>query len=350
MKDEEHRPWSTERRGHLLVAVPFLCSALFILHPSSFILSQEVPLVGRPADLPFSEASGWFTASASAHPTILEAQAPLTLTLTVRATHPDRMRRPPQRIDLRELPRFASAFHIEDVTDGQKANKSASTWEFVYRLKPRNQQVPEVPSLPLAFYNPDILSPEKRFQVVYTDPITLRVLPPKTVVQEVDAPEEVFVLASQPGLLDEDTPWALPGAAALTILLLGPALVCAGYYVRWRRRHPDAALLAQRRRSRAARLALAAVRKAQAPEGVVSAVVGYLRQRLGLAGAEPTPAEVAALLRAQGYPSEVAGQAERFFEAGAAARFRPGHPSAGLTAEAAALIWAVEDTSCPPHS
>src|SRR5262249_14948021 len=144
MKDEGHRPWSTEQRGRHRIAVPFLCSALFILHPSSFILSQEVPVVGRPADLPFSEASGWFTAFASAHPTALEAHPPRPLTLPPRATRPDRLRRPPQRIDLRELPGVKGGFHIEDVTDGQREKKGADTWEFVYRLRPRNRKVAEV--------------------------------------------------------------------------------------------------------------------------------------------------------------------------------------------------------------
>src|SRR5262245_23293525 len=146
MKDEQDRPRSTERGRRLRVAVLFLYLALFILHPSSLILSQEVPVVGRPADLPFSEASGWFTASASAHPTELEAQTPLTLTLSVRAT--GRTRRPPQRIDLRDLPAVKDAFYIEDVTDGRKEQSSTSAWEFVYRLTPKNVRVDQIPSLP----------------------------------------------------------------------------------------------------------------------------------------------------------------------------------------------------------
>ena len=52
-----------------------------------------IPSVGRPADLPFSEASGDFRVWADAQPTTLEAQKPLTLTLHVEARAD--FRRPP---------------------------------------------------------------------------------------------------------------------------------------------------------------------------------------------------------------------------------------------------------------
>src|SRR5438105_3687249 len=72
---------------------------------------EEIPVVGRPADLPFSGASGSFEVSARARPTSLRVGEPLTLTLTVRATAP--VRRPPRPIDLKQVPALVSGFHVQ---------------------------------------------------------------------------------------------------------------------------------------------------------------------------------------------------------------------------------------------
>jgi hypothetical protein len=307
---------------------------------------DEIPVVGRPADLPFSEASGRFEARARAAPTTLEAEQPLTLTVTVREV--GRVVRPPQRIDLRQLPTFAEDFYIEDLPDAS----GPGTWEFAYRLRPRRPGVPDVPSFPLAFYNPQLRPPSRAFQVVYTDPIPLRVLARGAAVVPLRAPEAAFELATGPGVLAREEAWR-PTRADWAVLLLAPPLLGAAWYLAWRRLWPDAARQARRKRSRAARQALEALRAAARLEAaaraerVAEAVATYLRQRLGLSPAEPTPAEAATCLMAHGCPADLAGQAERFFRACDEARFvHAGH--AGLEDAGAQLILAVEALPWPP--
>src|SRR4051812_48365231 len=121
---------------------------------------DDIPVVGRPADLPFSEACGQFRVAASTGPTALEAETPLTFTVRVQAAGP--VRRPPRRIDLRRVSAFAERFYIEDPATATR-HPEPTTWEFLYTLKPRDVAVTEVPSLPFVFYNPAIRPADKAF-------------------------------------------------------------------------------------------------------------------------------------------------------------------------------------------
>ncbi|MGH7171071.1 MAG: hypothetical protein ACRELG_12400, partial [Gemmataceae bacterium] len=76
---------------------------------------DDIPVVGRPVDLPFSEASGWFTVQTRAEPTTIEAETPLTFTISVQTVRPPK--HPPRRLDLRQLPDFAEHFYIEDPSE-----------------------------------------------------------------------------------------------------------------------------------------------------------------------------------------------------------------------------------------
>jgi hypothetical protein len=312
---------------------------------------NDVPVVGRPSDLPFSEASGWFTAQTRAEPTTVEAETPLTFTLTVRAVR--ETRRPPQRLDLRQLLAFDEQFYIEDSNEDPN-RPDEHTWEFIYRLKPRRTDVTEIPSLPFVYFNPYLLTASKGFQLIYTDPIRLRVLPHEMVHVPVQAPESAFVLAAGPDLGKRQTMWT-PGAITTTTLLGMPPLLCAVWYVCWRRLYPDAARLASQRRSRAARLALQSLHAAQRlgtveRAGRVTAIVAdYLRQRLDLAVADPTPHEVGELFEKRHLSPELTEQAGHFFEACDSARFLPpsGAEQSDLSESAAQLILAVEAETCP---
>jgi hypothetical protein len=317
---------------------------------------DEIPLVGRPSDLPFSGASGRFEVSTRAEPTTLEAETPLTFTVRVQATGP--VRHPPRRPDLRQLPAFAERFHIED-PDGGSRHPDPRTWEFVYRLKPKGTDVTEVPSLPFVYFNPDIRPANRAFQEVYTDAIPLRVKPHEAVAVPLQVPDSAFQLASGPGVLARQTPWAPPGAVVTALLLLAPPLLCAAWYAAWQRRYPDAARQARQRRSRAARLALQQLRAAgglplgQRAARAASAVASYLRERLELSAAEPTPTETARHLKQKGCSAQLTEQAAGFFRACDEARFLPAPPRDGPDPAAAGtqLILAVEEETCPPaHS
>ncbi|MGH7172826.1 MAG: hypothetical protein ACRELG_21305, partial [Gemmataceae bacterium] len=314
--------------------------------------SDDIPVVGRPVDLPFSEASGWFEVHARAEPTTLQAQTTLTFTVSVRAVRP--ARRPPQRLDLRQLPDFAEGFYIED--PGEEVTRPDDrTWEFAYRLKPRRRDVTAIPSLPFVYFNPYLLTASKGFQVLYTDPIPLHVLRHETVKVPVQAPESAFGLATGPEVLERQTPWAPPRIGTCVVLLVAPPLGCIVWYLVWRRLYPDAARLASQRRSRAARRALQALHAARRLNAearaarTVAIVVSYLQQRLDLTIAEPTPREVALLFAQQACSSALTEQAVRFFEACDSARFLPMAESTPFPLHdvATQLILAVEKETCP---
>ena len=330
----------------LFSSSPLLLDALSLADEPA---ADGIPVVGRPFDLPFSEASGWFEVRASADPTTVEAETPLLFTLTVRALRP--VKRPPQRIDLHQVPAFEESFYIEDSAD-EPARPNESTWEFVYRLKPRRPDVTEVPSLPFVYFNPYLLTASKRFQVLYTDPIALHVLPHESVQVPLQAPEDAFVLATGPGLLERQTTWR-PGLGTAALLLVTPPLLCAVWYVCWRRMYPDAARLASRRRSRAARQALSmlsAARRlptAERAERTTAVVADYLRDRLELTIAEPTPREIAGLFEQQSCSPALTAQAIAFFEACDSTRFLPTDTAQkDLTDLAVQFVLAVEEETC----
>ena len=291
---------------------------------------DEVPVVGRPVDLPFSEASGWFEVQARAEPTTLQAEAPLTFTLSVRAVRPPR--RPPQRLDLRQLPDFAEQFYIEDPSE-EVTQPDDRTWEFSYRLKPRRIEVRDIPSLPFVYFNPYLLTAGKGFQVLYTDAIPLHVLPHETVQVPVQGPENAFLLSTGPGVLERRKPWTPPPLGTLVLLLMTPPLGCIFWYLIWRRLYPDAARLASQRRSRAARQALQAIDAsrrldAETRAGCTASIVAdYLQQRLDLSIAEPTPPEIAALFAQHGFSAALTERAVSFFEMCDRIRFLPASAS-----------------------
>src|SRR5260370_913418 len=134
-------------------------------------------------------------------------------------------------------------------------------------------------------------------------------IPPKVQTAPVmePPPREVAAVFLQtyggPALRARQAPWSPPGAVLVALALLVPPLACAAWYVVWRCRYPDAGRQKQRRRSRAARQALARLQQAaraavehRAPL-TAAALADYLRERLDLTVAEPTPAEAGACLR-----------------------------------------------------
>jgi hypothetical protein len=342
-----------------------LCSLLVL---TLAVEVDEVPLVGRPADLPFSGASASFhvtgaepeyrvpfTLQTTAAPAEVEALAPLTFTVTVQAA--GRVHNPPARLDLRQVPAFARSFHIEDVTDGKKETISPAVWRWSYRLKPRSAGVLEVPGLPFVFYNPDLRPTEKAFQVIWTDPIPLRVLPADRQLPPVDAPGVALEFAGGSGLLAAQPEWAGPGIGLVAVVILVPPLGCTLWYLLWRRLYPDVARMTRQRRSRAARHALATLTRLGKETGrvraeaITRALADYLRERFDLPSAEPTPAEAAAWFARLELPSELVDQVSQLLERCAELRFRPGDSeTTDLGGAVETWIVAVEESPCPSSS
>jgi hypothetical protein len=349
--------------GNVQCAICNLFLCFFFPAP---LAADEVPLVGRPVEFPFSGASARFARQgdelvvpfrleAQVAPTQVEAEQPVTLTLTVRAVAS--VLHPPERIDLREVPAFSRRFHIEAVSGSNKEQPSPAVWRWVYHLRPRQVGIQDVPGVPFVFYNPDLRPAEKAFQVLFTDPVRLTVIPPEPIRPPGDPPPGVLQVAGGPRLRAHVRPWHGPGRALLAAVLVPPPLLGLGWYLAWRWLYPDAARLARQRRSRAARRALVGLDGAARlggrahAEAVSAAVVLYLRERFDLAVQEPTPGECADWLARFGLAEVLTERLRLLLEDCTAARFGPGEvEGSDLASPARGLVIDLEDATCPPSS
>jgi hypothetical protein len=230
----------------------------------------------------------------------------------------------------------------------------------VYRLKPRSPAVRAIPSFPFVYFQPGMLPAAKGYMTRWAPSIDLRVRPRDAVKpRDIEAsrppvgpPATIFEFVEGDQVLRQEKPEALPGPAFLSVIAFGPPMACLMWFLVWRRMYPNAARQARQRRSRAASLALKQLRAAaklpvsEQTERVAWIVSAYLRQRLDLSAAEPTPVEVAAHLRRFPLPEELADRAARFFEECAAARFAPaGLANFSAIRDAEPLILGLEDAS-----
>jgi hypothetical protein len=309
----------------------------------------EIPYVGRPSNLPFSEAAGRFTVSASAEPTTVQAEQPVLFTLRVQALL-DKcpVYRPPQRLDLTQIPAFNERFYIED-PKRDTHDAATQTWQFAYRLKPRRPDVTEIPSVPFVYFDPTIQPENKGFQTPYTDEIPLTVTAPETVQPPPHPVPDLFLhTQADASVLARREPWSPPSWAFLAALLLVPPIGCVAWYLAWRRLYPNARQVVKQRRSRAANLALKQLERL--PRGateeraahIAATVTQYLQQRLDFPAAEPTPAEAAAHLHTAGCPNTLTQRAEQFFRTCDAARFYPNASAVDLRSSAQQLILDLE--------
>ncbi|MFO0877335.1 MAG: hypothetical protein U0840_08155 [Gemmataceae bacterium] len=296
----------------------------------------EIPLVGRPADLPFSGACAGFvvdpaaeairvpfTLEVRASPTSLDEQQTVRLAVIVRAQGD--LRSPPSRLDLQTVAGFQRRFHIEDVTESPASAGTGKAWTWIYRLRPKSREVHAIPGVPLVYFNPDLRPGEKGFQILWSDPIPLEVRPTEQNALPVEVPEVALTFQAGDGLLRKVGPMEPPSPVMLTLALTAPPVVCLVWYLVWRWRYPDAAAQARRRQGQAARQALASLRSCRGfsghalGEAVAACLAGYLAARFGLEAHEPTPADLVHLTAWGVAPEEVAGLVARC----AALRFQP---------------------------
>jgi hypothetical protein len=300
-------------------------------------------LKGRPEH--FSGAVGTYQIVTDAQPWTVRVEEPVTFTVWIMG-HGS----PPPRPKLAELPEFKDQFYITDLP------AEADCWLFSYTLKPKHEGVKKIPRLSYIYYDPQL----RRYQPAHASSIPLEVQPRlRTVPVKVNgtppalqAPERMFQVVAGSAVLRREQPASLPGPfGLLLLLLLAPPLLCGAWYGIWRRLYPDAARLVRRRRSRAAQEALHALHAPPQPAEVArlaALVAGYLRQRLDLTTAEPTPPETVRHLERMGVSAPLAAQAGSFFAACDAARFAPRALSTveQLAAEAERLILALEADPC----
>jgi hypothetical protein len=291
----------------------------------------EPPFPGQPPG--FTGAVGSFHVTMRAMPTTLQAEDALVLTVRIAGTGSlKRIGRP----DLKKERSFARHFHIDNLDDRVLPGEHAR--EFDYRLRPRSADVKEIPPLPFVIFLPGYLPEYKGYQTRMAPAIPLTVTPRESVEASqvqggptmLESRADLYELIRGPSVLRHDGVVRLPALPALLALAIGGPLCCLACYSWWRFRHPDAVALMRQRRTRAAREALRAARALSANEPSQQAtraamiVTAYLRERLELEAAEPTPEEAASQVRRAGLSEGLSEQTAAFYRSCVAARFAPG--------------------------
>lgn len=332
-------------------------AALALARPSPAAPAIEVPVVDQPDN--FSGAVGTsFGITTHVSNNVVKVNEPITFTVTVIARGP--WWQPPTRPRLDRLPAFADRFHIDQSTSDKPSRVKIDppSWEFDYRLRPLRTDILRVPPLAFIYYKPPS---DPRFAgyfpTTYASEIQLDVVTrtEPTIEAAVSAPEAFFDLAEGPEVLGRQAVYQLPGLPFLALVGLAPLGLCAAWYLAWRVLYPDAARRVQIQQSRAARQALQALRNgAQGSDGgrVAGVAAEFLRQRLGLHSAEPTPGEVEGFLRKSGASAELSVKYAQFFRDCYAARYAPANlapPPAELAGSLTRFIHALESELWVPR-
>jgi hypothetical protein len=299
----------------------------------------------------YSHLVGSYELSSHATPVTLAVEDALVLTVRLTATREGSS--PPEREGLRLFPAgLDKDFFVSRVPPAKDRHLEAEkAWEFSYELKPRHLGVKKIPSLKLVYYDPQY----RTYQTSRAPAILLTVKPrpqaqpPAAAVTALPAAENLYELATGPQVLRRtDSGW--PGLPALLALVLAPPALCGLWYVWWRRRYPDSGRLARRRRSRAAEQALRGLHALERADGrrVADLFAGYLRERLELSAAEPTPREAARHVRRHGASAALARRTAELLRACDALRFAPAPPEEqeDVAAGAERLILALEAEPC----
>lgn len=269
--------------------------------------SNAPPVVGRPPE--FSGAIGgplivrWLV-----EPTEVEVEAPVTLTLQITGQG-----------NLADMPRPAIAkldsfkpFAIDDLDD-RFVPGNPPRREFRWRVRARTAEVTEIPRFKFVYFNPHIVPVTRGYQTTYADAVTLKITDrPRAATKErpVDAPKRRTAAPSV-------NPWRL------IVALIAPPMFCALWFVVWRHTRPNAARLAAARSSRAASVAIRALdRSGNRAEAIQSAVIGFLRDRIGLPRHATTPTEIATELAIRNQ-SELSNLTMSIFRRCDALRFSP---------------------------
>jgi hypothetical protein len=319
----------------------------------------RLPVIGRPDffDVEDGPIGSFQTPMVRASPTAVQVEDPITLTIRVRAT--GRVHRPPKQIRLERFPEITEQFYVEYPDDPVFRRVDDGAWEFTCTLKPRRTDVTAIPSFPFAYFVPELLPPERGYQIHRTAsiPITVRpraVVQPGDVVHGVESqplPEMAYQIAEGTSVLRYARP-AVPAAWYVFggICLLFPPV---GFFIRqmvWPRFSLNAKRRAIVRRTIAAKRALSALDRLPAEDdssGAATVVVRYLRERFDLGSEEPTPNEVQSGLMAVGYERTATELAGDFFSLCDAARYGHVPPPHNAATAAREVILTLEAGPCP---
>jgi hypothetical protein len=328
----------------LLALLGLVCCSRGVAQPAAI----DPPLAGRPPQ--FSNIVGRYTIAATAVPSEAAVEEPIVLRVTISGTGPAKYQ--PQRKYLKLFPeRWANEFYVEPVPADDRARPEQNSWEFVWRLRAKHQQVKAIDGIKLVTYEP---APRK-FQTDYAEAIPIKVtaarpappLPDNVPVRVL--PASFYELPKSDAILAQPaaaTAW--PGWLIVTLLVAPPVLTLVGVRY-WQRRFPPAGQQWRQQCSQAARRALYALRAGNDEPAWV--VIGrFLRERLDFPGVEPTPVEVQRFLRRRGASRPMAEKVAAYFHGCDKARFAAADHDGAIASrdEAGRLIQALEEDLCAP--
>src|SRR5262249_17364622 len=169
-------------------------------------------------------------------------------------------------------------------------------------------------------------------------PEVMKALRPPPAVYDIVTGATVLEPAATSWLLQ---PWVLG------LLLLLPPAACVLWYAYWRRHLPDAVRELKQRRHRAAELTLRELQSGDpAPHRLATVLTEYLRRRIDLVGAEPTPREVDEHLRRAGVSKAGRARVRDVLQRCDAARFGGESASPALVELSVAAVQAMEGEPC----
>ncbi|MEE2681602.1 MAG: BatD family protein [Planctomycetota bacterium] len=271
-----------------------------------------LPEEGRPAD--FRGAVGDFVVRASAKPLRVQAGDPISFSFLIGNVDQnnsvlDTLRPPP----LDEIESLTRDFKIPSEPIAGTVDGNIKI--FTQSIRPRNEDVTEIPSIPFSFFDPDL----DDYRTLYTNPIPIDVSPAEMLASEdivrsgnaerrssdpsldsgTDATktDQALLGANFPvdkRLLSQDS--ISIGWGSYVVLAAPPLTFLAGLALvarrRWRERNPDTV----RARAAAAR-GLGVLRTEMAPGEIGRQVRTYISDKAGRASASITSSEAIRLAR-----------------------------------------------------
>ncbi|HUN80906.1 MAG TPA: BatD family protein [Phycisphaerae bacterium] len=279
-----------------------------------------LPTEGRPAD--FNGAVGTFSISASAKPTSVAVGDPITVTLSIRGSGQMTRLSPPR---LNEVEGLKKDFEVSG--ESPAGEVEGGTKNFSITLRPLREDVPQIPPLPMSFFDPV----QGKYQTAYSEAIAIQVRPAERLAvpsQSSGAGETQGTLAplveSSEGLLANETnPERVLGSQAAAIgpgtwaMLAGWPVVYTGIW--WTRRkalrlRSDDALRRRSRAYRTARGVLYAADGTLTPGQARAALVGYIADRCNAPREGMTRAEAVAVMQQRNAPAPTIAAVDGFLD------------------------------------
>ena len=285
---------------------------------------KPVPEDGRPAG--YNGAVGRYRVNTSARPTNVPVGDPITLSLTVRGNGALEALSAPRLDQIAELTR-----DFEVPAEALAGNVVGAEKVFTQTIRPRREDVKEVPPIPFSYFDPD----KEQFFTAVSAAFPLKVRPAERAAP-IALPETGAAAASPIAELsegleaNEDDPARLladrtvgigPGSwAALGLFPIG-YVVLSIFHARSARYRNDVAL---RRRAWAVSAARKALRGAATPDSAAAAVLTYVADCCNVPAGGLTRGDAVRLMTERGVPTATVQGVDAFLGELEAARYGGG--------------------------